>query len=328
MSRESQERNRREAEIAQIEKNTEPDRKPWSGAGSMSGHHMLIGQPEYRATSARDRLSHAERSEFFRTEALEPLARQITSEIEGTTTNTIAFHKKMSELIAGPEPWEQLIAAGILGKEIFDGLERGDAILESKLDRQAFIRAFDSFKDSEPYAQYRKAPMALQAQVVETLINIMQTQRISPFHPSNWMILFGLCSAASYVFPPLQPQTASAPTAEDGGAIAINDRTGQPVVFEGRAYSEAMLNSLPSSEYSRVLGLHESSAQRYEREQCEERARRDQENTQIVFANGRGYSQRELNAMDSTTYARTLGLRRHDSATLIQQLLSSGGGWR
>lgn len=323
MSRERVENQRRQAEVAEIEKSAEPERKPWSGAGSMSGHHMLIGQPEYKPTSARDRVSHAERFEFFRTQELEPLAERITREIEGTTKATIEWHKKMSELLAGETPWEQLISAGIIGKEIFDGLERGDCALESNLDREAFTRAFDQFKSSPPYQPYHELPLATQGRVIEVMLDIFRTQHISPFYASNWARLLAICESAGFIFPPLQPQAAPAPIAEDGGEIVAT--------HEGKACSQAMINRLPADLYAEVLNLRESREQRCareEREQQEQRNRQDEYATKpVAFHGGRGYTQKELDALPADQYRVILGLRKGDSSAAIVKMLLAGGSY-
>jgi hypothetical protein len=233
-----------------------------------------------------------------------------------------AKHREMSRRLVAPQMWHESFGGADDGPgSMYEGFVRGTD--EAWPDIRP---AFELFRDSAQFAPYRRSK-ELAEKVIDILVGIMRQQFISLRSTGNWFRLLGLCQLAHFVLPfPDQPTAKR--LAEDGQPIAVNDRSGQPVIYDGRAYSDKMLDALSSSEYEKVLGLRETAREQFEREQSA--ANRSQEkaaayhNEVVARYKGQSYTQYQLDhEVTADTYRLIMGIRKGDSGADQARLLAA-----
>jgi hypothetical protein len=352
-TREAGKRPTTQAELDSLMAN-EPDCLPYGGAGSMAGHARRADK-QYTPTNARARLTEAERKQFVAENeelrvinADSPEGKAILAEVADYQKLEGAKHffaTAVRKRISLDDAWGKLGQKG--GCPALEGIERdGDpAGANPKIVNVAML----TFANSPLFAAYRSTDensprYKVQGQIISLMMDFMTDNLVNMALAQSWVTCFNLLNSLSLIPAPVQSTEqirAAAQAAErnkpaqDGNPVALRE-DGTPVTFkfrDGRVvrYSQAMLDSLNSESYAKVVGLQRIDSQLprtprdFEANQHPQHADNgpaedgnpveyhDDGVTPVVFE-GKRMSKRMLNALNSETYLRVFKLSRNPRA--------------
>jgi hypothetical protein len=317
--------------------------------------HLARGSKQHRPTNARARLTEAERVQFVKDNPEELKIVRADSEEGQRLLAEVADYQKLegakhffatavNKRISLDDAWGKLGQQG--GCPALEGIERdGDP---TGADPAKVNVAMLTFANSPLFAAYRSTDensprYKVQRQIISLLMDFMTDNLVNMALAQSWVTSFNLLNSLSLIPAPVQSdeqvRTAAQATernkpAQDGNPVALID--GKPATYkfrDGRVvrYSQAMLDSLNSEAYAKVVGLQRIDPQLprtprdFEANQHPQHADNgpaddglpvayhDDGVTPIVFE-GKRYSKRMLNALDSDTYLRVFKLSRNPRA--------------
>jgi hypothetical protein len=301
----------------------EPDRRPFSGAGSMNGRWNLRGEnPEPAAP---------------RTPTPEEL-KIIADALELST-----YNQYLAQMIREGKPvehaWSQTFgdAPCLLFQDVPSSMDRLGFESEGVATAAVFLR------DSNMFAAYRAsegdtARAELMRKVSGILLGFIHTNYLDATSPQSWMRAFIMLRNFGLLPAPLptQAQLDNAP-ASDGNPVAYHDDGITPVTYTVRGqlkrYSNEMLQALTSAGYETVMGLRRIGGrygtldpQVHNAAKAEEEAQKPINNTiaddgnpvaildgEYVIVNGKAYSNLMLDKMSGDDYRILMRLGRDSS---------------
>jgi hypothetical protein len=248
----------------------EPDRKPFSGAGSMDGR-WKIGQRGNRPMSAREQLGHKERAEFAAANPDEVPTRPLTAEelawAEKTAKDAVeldAYNEYLREAIKSGKPvewaWDQTFPGQpcVLLKDVPRSTDRKDFNDADVGVAARFLR------DAEMFANYKSSgenPRTdLMFKVIKQLLEFQHANFLDTTSPQSWLRSFLISRNLNLLPTPLPTQAQlNAMPADDGEPVALHDDGITPVTYTVRGkvvrYSNTMLQALTSAGYETVMNL-------------------------------------------------------------------------
>ena len=299
----------------------EPDVLPaYGGAGSMATH-LKRAKRQYTPTDARARLTAGERAQFVaENQEVIYTSPEERAQIEAKLADVLN-RDKVKTLFANAvrknQPIEDLWSKAGGEGEILAGFERdGDP---TGAPEPQILAAWKTFAESPIFAAYyttdAQSPRGkVLGKVIDLLWNFMMVNLINMSLAQSWAKSFGMLSGIG-VLPASVPSIEQAERnkpADDGNPVAMNDVTGEPVTYkfkDGRVvrYSKQMLDQLNSESYAKLLGIRKSPVELHETEEQKRQRKAHEYRTTIVAG---GYTQKELDAMDSEKYREVMQLSR------------------
>lgn len=255
----------------------EPDRLPYAGAGSMLAH-LKRGSRQHRPTDARARMTEAERQQFAKENPEEPIptSPEDRARIEAIVAENVKLYEAkhffataVRKRISLDDAWGKLGQKG--GCPALEDFERdGDPMGAPEKQK---IAALQAFANSKLFAAYRSEDRGserykLQSQIVSLLCDFMSDNLVNMVLAQSYVASFNLLNSLNLIPAPIktgeQIQAARQAAernkpAQDGGPVALHE-DGTPVTYkfrDGRVirYSQAMLDSLNSESFAKVMGL-------------------------------------------------------------------------
>jgi hypothetical protein len=298
----------------------EPDRAPYGGAGSFAGHARRASK-QYTPTSARARMTEAERKQFA-AENQEPIytSPEDRARIDAIVADTLKrddIQRSFANAVRKNQPLDDLWSRAGGEGDLFEGFERdGDP---TGAPEAQIIAAWKTFAESPIFSAYytldKTSPRGkVLGKTMDLLYNFQTVNLINMTLASSWAKSFGLLNGIGILPAPVPTDAQlraieNSKPAQDGNPVAINDATGQPVTYtfkDGRVvrYSKQMLNQLNAESYAKVMNLHAAPKETED----QRRARKAHEYRTVIVA--KGFTQKDLDAMTSERYREVMELSR------------------